>query len=144
MEELKPFNFYLDAEQVAVLKELFAPQNARETKKMIDLEHVFKYHAPSPRQQQSYSLIRTAAMNFAAVIVAMTPAGADQEAAIRKVREAVMTANASIALGGRLHTNENDCGYATPGRTDWNVGVTKDVPRGLEREKPFPEASRRE
>jgi hypothetical protein len=35
------------------------------------------------------------------MIVALTPPSADQTAAIRKVREAVFTANAAIACGGR-------------------------------------------
>jgi hypothetical protein len=35
------------------------------------------------------------------VIVAQTPESADQSVAVRKVREAVMAANAAIACGGR-------------------------------------------
>jgi len=37
---------------------------------------------------------------FAHVIMEHTPVCADQTAAIRKIREAVMTANAAIALHG--------------------------------------------
>jgi hypothetical protein len=36
---------------------------------------------------------------FAETIIRNTPPGSDQSAAIRKVREAVMTANAAIACG---------------------------------------------
>lgn len=67
-----------------------------------DLDHIFKYHAPSPGQLEAYNDLRNAAKIFAHIIVELTPAGADQSAALRHIREAVMTANASIALGGRL------------------------------------------
>lgn len=70
---------------------------------MIDLDHVFTYHPPTgPDQLAAYEQIRLAAKYFAGVIVKWTPASADQTAAIRKVREAAMTANAAIALGGRI------------------------------------------
>ncbi len=66
--------------------------------KPMDLENIFRYHPPTPEQQLSYSRLRGSARQFAEAIVAETPAGADQSAAIRKVREALMTANAAIAL----------------------------------------------
>jgi hypothetical protein len=68
----------------------------------MDLQHIFSYHAPHGDQLDRYNRLRTAALVFAQAIIDDTPAGADQTAAIRKVREAVMTANASIALDGRL------------------------------------------
>lgn len=64
------------------------------------LENWFTYHPPTPEQLEAYHAIRTAAMIFAETIVKHTTASADQSAAIRKVREAVMTANAAIACGG--------------------------------------------
>lgn len=66
----------------------------------VDLEHVFTYHAPTPEQLPKYTALREAAKAFAQVIVDNTPSSADQTTAIRKVREAVMTANAAIALDG--------------------------------------------
>lgn len=69
---------------------------------MFDLDHIFKYHTPTPEQLPKYEALRAAAKSFAEAIVAHTPPSADQSAALRHVREAVMTANASIALGGRL------------------------------------------
>jgi hypothetical protein len=69
---------------------------------MIDLEHVFAYHPPTPDQIPKYNRLRAAAKEFAALVVDLTPPGPDQAAAVRKVREAVMTANAAIALRGRL------------------------------------------
>lgn len=64
------------------------------------IEDLFSYHAPEGDQPLQYATIRTAAKAFAHVIVANTPASADQTAAIRKLRECVMTANAAIALKG--------------------------------------------
>jgi hypothetical protein len=63
-----------------------------------DVEELFTYHAPKEGQPERYQAIREAAKNLANVIIANTPASADQSAAIRHLREAVMTANASIAL----------------------------------------------
>lgn len=68
-----------------------------------NLEHVFTYHAPKgPEQLEAYQKIREAGKNLAAVIFDNTPFCGDQQAAIRKVREAVMTANACIALEGGI------------------------------------------
>lgn len=65
------------------------------------LENLFTYHAPTADDVPKYAYIRSAALNLAKVIVANTPESADQTAAIRKVREAVMMANAAIACGGK-------------------------------------------
>lgn len=69
---------------------------ARETQ-TADLDKWFVYHPPTADQAERYARIRATARSFAAVIIALTPRCADQTAAIRKVREAVMTANAAIA-----------------------------------------------
>lgn len=61
------------------------------------LDDWFVYHLSSAGQQERYTLIRKAAKNLAEVIVANSVASPDQTAAIRKVREAVMTANVGIA-----------------------------------------------
>ncbi len=63
-----------------------------------NLDTIFTYHAPTEAQKHSYQEIRVAGRALAMAIVQYTPASADQTAAIRKVREAVMTANAAIAL----------------------------------------------
>lgn len=65
------------------------------------LENWFTYHSPTPEQLPKYQAIRDAAHNLAEIIVENTLPSADQTAAVRKVREAVMTANASIACGGQ-------------------------------------------
>lgn len=69
---------------------------------MLDLKHIFQYHAPRDEQLNKYQQLRDGGQTLAALILTLTPAGADQSDAIRKVREAVMTANAAIALDGRL------------------------------------------
>lgn len=71
-----------------------------------DVEHVFKYHPPTPEQVVKYEAIREAAKALASTILANTPPSADQSAALRLLRESVMSANASIALGGRLTAPE--------------------------------------
>lgn len=64
------------------------------------LDHLFSYHAPQPGQPEKYEAIRAAGKELARAILANTPLCADQAAAMRYVRTAVMTANAAIALGG--------------------------------------------
>lgn len=65
------------------------------------LEHLFSYHAPTPDQIPKYEAIRAGAKAFAKILMANTVGGPDQSAALRLLREAVMTANASVALNGR-------------------------------------------
>lgn len=64
-----------------------------------DIDNWFSYHAPRGTQQERYELIRNKAKELALVIEMNTPTNADQTAAIRKLRECVMTANAAIACG---------------------------------------------
>lgn len=72
------------------------------------LNEWFTYHAPEGKvagsdldKTAAYDVVRRAGRAFAEAIVACTPASADQTAAVRKVREAVMTANAAIACDGK-------------------------------------------
>jgi hypothetical protein len=62
-----------------------------------EIENFFTYHKPTGGQIPLYNKIRDAAKKMADTIVECTPPGADQTAAIRKLREAVMTANAAVA-----------------------------------------------
>lgn len=64
------------------------------------LQNWFTYHSPQADQPRMYQEIREAGLKLAEAIVANTPSCADQTAAVRKVREAVMTANAAIACQG--------------------------------------------
>lgn len=67
-----------------------------------DLQNWFTYHRPALHEHVlAYEAIREYGLIFARIIMERTPPSADQTAAIRKVREAVMTANAAIACGGR-------------------------------------------
>ena len=66
-----------------------------------DITNWFTYHSPSVDDQENYVAIRDKARELALVILNRTPPSADQSAAIRLLREAVMTANASIACNGR-------------------------------------------
>jgi hypothetical protein len=65
------------------------------------LEELFTYHPPENDEQLwAYASIRQWGLSLAKIICQHTPKGSDQSAAVRKVREAVMTANAAIALKG--------------------------------------------
>ena len=61
------------------------------------VENWFMYHAPKGNQAERYTKIREAAKVLVYVIDESCPNTADKTAAMRKLREAVMTANASIA-----------------------------------------------
>jgi hypothetical protein len=65
--------------------------------KQSDIDNWFSYHAPTPEQLVAYNDIRIAGRIFAETINKHCPESADKTAAIRKLRECVMTANASIA-----------------------------------------------
>ena len=65
------------------------------------LTHQFTYHSPTAETIPKYKELREKGLDFARVIDNLCPNGPDKSAAIRKVREAVMTANAAIACGGQ-------------------------------------------
>lgn len=73
-----------------------------------DLDHIFTYHPPKDDQPEKYVKIREAAKEFAKIILENTPYSADQSFCIRKIREVTMTANASVALDGRLFKEEKE------------------------------------
>lgn len=78
-----------------------APAQPQPTEQETKLETIFTFHdTESAEQVRAYQSIRSAALYFALAICQQTPKGSDQSAAIRKVREAVMTANAAVALKG--------------------------------------------
>lgn len=66
---------------------------------LVKLDSWFTHHAPTGDQVQRYERIRRTAHVLAMVIVQSCPGGADRTAALRKLRESVMTANAAIACG---------------------------------------------
>lgn len=63
--------------------------------------YLFTYHAPTEDQKYRYVRIRAAAQVMAHTLLTEVPVGADQSAAIRLLRECVMTANAGVALNGK-------------------------------------------
>jgi hypothetical protein len=65
------------------------------------IDDIFTYHPPTADQPAKYDAIRSAAREFAKTLVANTPSCADQSAAMRLLRECVMTANAAVATGGK-------------------------------------------
>lgn len=65
------------------------------------LREIFIYHTPEADQVEAFSKVTEASIVFAQAIIDNCPPSADRSDAIRKVREARMTANASIALRGR-------------------------------------------
>lgn len=78
-------------------KHIHAPQAPWRGITAADLDNWFSYHAPTPNQLHHYEYLREAAKAFAQAVRLHTPPGPDQTAAIRKIREAVMTANAAVA-----------------------------------------------
>lgn len=63
-----------------------------------DVDRQFTYQAPTFEQVEAIRRVRAMARELAHLILDATPAGADQSAAIRQLRECVMTANAAIVL----------------------------------------------
>lgn len=66
-----------------------------------DLDNWFTHHKPEGDDPEHYLAIREAGKKLAEAIVAHSPSCADQAVAVRKVREAVMVANQSIACKGQ-------------------------------------------
>ena len=67
-----------------------------------NVESIFTYHAPDPLQVAALNAVRESAKALAHVILDEVPQSADQQAALRLLREAVMTANAAIVLHGEV------------------------------------------
>ncbi len=62
-----------------------------------DLDNWFTYHAPKGDQAERYEMLRDQAKVLAESIMIRVPSSADRTAALRKLRECVMTANSAIA-----------------------------------------------
>jgi hypothetical protein len=67
-----------------------------------NVENVFTFHAPTEMDLQRCAAIRSTGLAFAEAILENTVVCADQQAAIRLVREAVMTATMAVALKGAV------------------------------------------
>ena len=73
-----------------------APRTSEEV-----IDYIFTYHSPTLTTLPKFQAIREAGKYFAKVIAQNVPAGQDRLAAILKVREAVLLANAGISLDGK-------------------------------------------
>jgi hypothetical protein len=66
------------------------------------VEEAFTYHAPTDEQVMNLAAVRLSAKKLALCILSNCPASADRTVALRKLREVVMIANASIVLEGLI------------------------------------------
>ena len=64
----------------------------------MDINQTFTYHAPFGTQPHRYEQIRDEARSFAHTIAGLTPQSAEQTLALRHLQQAVMFANAAIAI----------------------------------------------
>ncbi len=62
-----------------------------------NINNWFVYHAPKSDQLNRYQELRDAGKQLAETILKNCPPSPDRTVAIRKIREAIMVANASIA-----------------------------------------------
>ena len=62
-----------------------------------DLDNLFTHHPPFDDQVERYEELRASAKDFATDIMARVPSSPERSTALRKIREAVMWANAGIA-----------------------------------------------
>lgn len=67
-----------------------------------NVSEVVRYHKPTEAQVISHETLAVTAENFIKIILTHCPQCADTTAAIRKVREAKMTASAAVALEGLI------------------------------------------
>ncbi len=65
------------------------------------ITHWFSLHPATQEQRDAYRRLCTVGGAFAHAIVDLTPSSADQAAAVRLSRQALMTAIASIACKGK-------------------------------------------
>lgn len=64
---------------------------------MLNLDNIYKYHAPREGQQQKYEAIRAKAKELAQLIDRECPDSRERSVAFTHIETAVMWANASIA-----------------------------------------------
>ncbi len=70
-------------------------------KTALGLEQRFTYHAPKQGQPAIYQEIRAKALEFAKLIEERCPFSGELVFAVKKIEEAVMWANASVARHGK-------------------------------------------
>jgi hypothetical protein len=62
-----------------------------------DLENIYTYHRPFGNQQERYVELRDAGKDIAQAVLQHCPESTERTLALRKIEEAIMWANASIA-----------------------------------------------
>ena len=80
----------------------------------LDIDRYFTYHKPVGSQPQRYESIREMGKDLARVIKSECPPSPESTIAIRKVQEAVMWANASIAINERIEDEDSSSKSSTP------------------------------
>jgi len=69
---------------------------------MREIMDIFSYHPPTPEQRETYEFINLAFQQCALKITTLLPNGPGKTAAMRKLADARMAANAAVALEGRF------------------------------------------
>ena len=64
----------------------------------MNINQTFKYHTPKENQSERYQAIREKAKELATLITESTPVSREQSVALTNLQQAVMWANASIAI----------------------------------------------
>ena len=64
----------------------------------MDVQNTFTYHAPFGDQPARYQAIRSVAKDLATLIQTATPVSREQSVALTNLQQAVMWANAAIAI----------------------------------------------
>jgi hypothetical protein len=67
-----------------------------------EITDIFSYHPPTQVQRETYEEINEAFIECANAIVPLLPDGPGKTVAIRKLSDARMAANASVALEGKF------------------------------------------
>lgn len=65
---------------------------------LVDLDNLFTYHTPTLQQIGRYSDLRSKAKELAALVITTTPQSREQSLALTAIQQAVMWANAAIAI----------------------------------------------
>lgn len=68
----------------------------------MDVNQVFKYHAPQSGQSERYEAIRAKARELATLIQLHTPQSREQSTSLTNLQQSVMWANAAIAINEAL------------------------------------------
>jgi hypothetical protein len=64
----------------------------------VDFDNVFTYHPPQEGQPERFQEIRDAGRDLAEIVLAECPSSPERSLAFTKIREAIMWANAAIAV----------------------------------------------